>query len=456
MDLTRALKDVRFDLVMRGYDCDAVDAFLAKARGEVAELVTQRDSARSRVDELEGSGSETDAEGTLRRTLVLAQRLADETVADAKQTAEAMVEAATTEASTTKEQARAEADSILSEANEEAADSRTKARQELERATEDAARVSEESAVAAQTARDEATAGAEVILVEAERSGQARVVELEEEAKAEVARMREPIRSEITQLEETRASLLRDIEALEEHLGEQRVRVRTAVESLRAGMSGSIDDLERVAADEDAMSLAARPVLENSAAAAVDEAPDVDIIESVNEHTDDAPDAELIAAAAMDAAADSGLDDAADATVATVLEADPVVVDDAGPATEPIPVVDLDQAAEQVHDVADSIDEPVVLEDAPGAPEDAAVAEVVDLDSAPSAIFGTDVTGTEAVVDADLIDVEEVATADEIAELVDVDDAVEVDTEVVNDDDDRPFLERFTAAIGELPIQRGR
>lgn len=471
MDLIRELKDVRFELNLRGYDCDAVDAFLAKIRGEVAELQSERERAQERADSLEsGVGAESDTEGTLRRTLVLAQRLADETVADAKQTAESMVESAAAEAAEVRETAQSESDSLLASANEEAAKARDEAHQELLVARDDAARTAEEVAIAEKKARDEAVERASQILADAEAEGVARIASLEDAARAEIGRSREPLRAEVGQLEQTRESLLNDIAALEEHLVDQRTRVRTAVEALRAGMSGSIDDLERVATDDDAMSSAPRPTLEDRSSADIDEAPDFNIAAAVNEAAgspvnaeeianrvgpDDVVDAELVeesAEAADEVVVDEVLVDEVvvdevlvDEVVVDDVAVDEVSVDDAasaadgeffdpGPATELIPVVKL----------SDDDD-----------------TELVDLDAEPSALFGTDVADLAEVVDADSSPLASPVLEDAVLDDPDVgdtsgetgidgEDAVEP-TEG-SDDGTSTFLTRFTEAIGDLPV----
>ncbi len=439
MDLIRELKDVRFELNLRGYDCDAVDAFLAKVRAEVAEVQGQREAAASRVSALEEqlAGGESDTEGTLRRTLVLAQRLADETVADARSSANELVETATAEAEQTRSSAQAEADRLLGTANTEAADVLAAAEAERTAASEDAERVAATAEQEANRTRSIASDEAERLLAEAERAGAARVEALESTARDEVARMREPIREEIRQLEETRDQLRSDIDALEAHLTEERIRVRKAVEALREGMSGSIDDLARVAADDELLTASARPPLSGAAGADVAAAADIDVAESVQRTATPAPTVEQ-----LEGRAKAEAEHAAPATPVVeetdVIEHRPahapahaaVVPDDepaapldavdAGPATEPIPVVE--PATDGIADAAPA---------------------VVDLDQAPSALFGTDVAAEAAVVEASASPVEAApAAADAVA------DAVSDETEGSSE----AFLQRFTAAIDELPL----
>jgi len=68
---------------------------------------------------------------------------------------------------------------------------------------------------------------------------------------------------------------------------------------------------------------------------------------------------------------------------------------------------------------------------------------VVDLDQAPSALFGTDVAAEAAVVEASASPVE-AAPAPPAAEADSVSDETEPSSEA--------FLQRFTEAIDELPL----
>jgi DivIVA domain-containing protein len=440
MDLIRELKDVRFELNLRGYDCDAVDAFLAKVRAEVAEVQSQRETAQSRVTALEEqvAGGESDTEGTLRRTLVLAQRLADETVADARATANELVETATADANQSRTAAEAEADRLLSAANAEAATILEAAKGERSDASAEATRVAESAELEATRTRSIASDEAERLLAEAERSGAARVDALESTARNEIASMREPIREEIRQLEETRSRLLSDIGALEDHLGEERVRVRGAVEALRIGMSGSIDDLAKVAADDELLTPADRPTLTNATGDDVAVADDVDVAETVQRSATPAPSVEQLEERARTQAADAAAvvdttpdDDVIDHRPAHAAPAHAAAAEAEAPAApeveeiaspEPEPIIDHGPATERM---------PVIDADAFPAPEvfpTSDDASVVDLDQAPSALFGTDVAADAAVVEA---------TAQPVEEPEETGDG---------------FLQRFTEAIDGLPL----
>lgn len=280
MDLVRQLRDVRFEMAVRGYDCAAVDAFLAKFRADVTALEQSHADAVAQVKELEArpmhEASET--EGTLRRTLVLAQRLADETEADAVAAAEEMRESADAEAKEIRRHAEAEAES-----------KRQAAEAELNAAREESSSIRGTADREVALARAEAKATVKEMLAGGERTGMARVAELEEAGQLEMTSAREPIRAEIQELEEVRSALLVDIAKLEGHLDEQRVRVKTAVEALRVGMSGSIHDLERVASDEETFSIESAPPVGSMTAADVALAPDVAITDATVEKAAPAP-----------------------------------------------------------------------------------------------------------------------------------------------------------------------
>ncbi len=92
MDVTpQLLTEVEFRQSLRGYDPDEVDRFLEQVAAAVAKLQGRLSEALHRADAAErSSGSRASAAGgaevsteTITRTLVLAQRTADETVAEA-------------------------------------------------------------------------------------------------------------------------------------------------------------------------------------------------------------------------------------------------------------------------------------------------------------------------------------------------------------------------------------
>ena len=329
MDLVRQLRDVRFETAVRGYDYAGVDTFLATLRSDVADLQERYEAAQAKLASLEADGpsegANSQTEGELRRTLVLAQRLADETEADAKASADELVSAATQHAETTRAEAEAEA-----------AEMRAAAEQELAAANEEAEALRQGATEEAEQANAESRLRAEALLVNAEAASEERVAEIEALAQNEVATMREPVREEITQLEDVRSRLLGDISDLEAHLEAQRVRVRTAVEALRVGMSGSIQDLERVADNDALMAPEPSPGHSNVSGADVAAAPDVEIQESV------AAKAASTAPTVDDLASETGAPQHASADGAPDVD------------TEPIAMVDDVELAEVTPDVVEA------------------------------------------------------------------------------------------------------
>lgn len=97
--------DKQFKLVRQttGYDMDEVDAFLERVEAEIARLTAELEAARRSAGAAPGAGgpqprpqgaAEPAAAEAATRILELAQRTADEYVADARRTAQAMLAAA--------------------------------------------------------------------------------------------------------------------------------------------------------------------------------------------------------------------------------------------------------------------------------------------------------------------------------------------------------------------------
>lgn len=137
----QAIREIEFTLVKKGYDPDEVDAF----RSDVAEALesaqthaAQMESrARAAVSRLQEASSQVQAlrEGTpsgghaqpsagdaevISRTLMLAQRTADNTVAEARNEAEQITKNARDEASSVLENARSTAATLVDEARVDA------------------------------------------------------------------------------------------------------------------------------------------------------------------------------------------------------------------------------------------------------------------------------------------------------------------------------------------------
>ena len=516
MDLVRELKEVRFELALRGYDCEAVDSFLARLRGEVAAVQSQIDEANERIETLSaqvsdgGGGGSSETEGTLRRTLVLAQRLADETEADAKLQASELINNATTEANELQATAEAEAKELRAAAEADASSMRETGETELSEARDEAEALRTTAAEESSKARVDARQQAQRILDQAELSGNDRVIQIEQAAQEEAASMREPIRAEVVELEGVRSQLLTDISALETHLEDQRVRVKTAVEALRVGMSGSIQDLERVADDDEL--LATQPAPEHSGATGetVDVAPDIEIQEGVEEIVaeppavddveevalagyvsvaggdettsgDDVPNLELVdtpdetdevllgdvdsevvteedddRVVPLTVLEDPSVEDAQvidDPFVDHTTSVEPEVaaidtpvteIDDGGPATEPIPIV--------ATEADDDANELVVLDDEPTGMFGTEVVDDPDPTVTPLIGSETDAEGGSTGTVAGGVVTGAVAAGAATA-------AVSSANETVATDDsesasDVSFIDRFGAALDEVPIAR--
>jgi DivIVA domain-containing protein len=119
------IRDTRFKQAKRGYDPAEVDTFLEEAaaaleaaQNDATAMEARARAAVARLQELSQAGAgagaaapraSTDESETISRTLLLAQRTADATVADAQAEAERVVAAAGEEANELLEEARLEA-----------------------------------------------------------------------------------------------------------------------------------------------------------------------------------------------------------------------------------------------------------------------------------------------------------------------------------------------------------
>lgn len=187
MDVTpQLLHDVEFREAKRGgYNTQDVDEFLERLAVGLERYETQMREARQRLDSAEGRVAEaerravqaeqrsadgSDADETLKRTLVLAQRTADAAIREAED------EAARTLASAQDQAAR-----LLADAHESTARARAEAEEEARRAQQDA---------------------------------------------------RAQVLAEMRELELTRDQLRTDVELLESHLEDQRERLRSSADVL--------------------------------------------------------------------------------------------------------------------------------------------------------------------------------------------------------------------------------
>jgi DivIVA domain-containing protein len=103
----------RFKTAFRGYDEEEVDTFLDEVEVELTRLLSESDGLRQRLEAAQNQPPPqpvaSEAEEMLRRTLLLAQRTADETVAGAQADAERIKAEAAQEAQATLQAAQAQA-----------------------------------------------------------------------------------------------------------------------------------------------------------------------------------------------------------------------------------------------------------------------------------------------------------------------------------------------------------
>jgi DivIVA domain-containing protein len=176
MEITpQVLEDVKFTTRARGYDRDEVDEFLERVGAGVAHVQNRLREETRRAEAAEAraaaAGNRSEAEETLKRTLVLAQRTADAAVAEANETAARTV--------------------------------------------------------------SEAEARAARLVADAETQASALRTEAEAEARRVIESTRAPLVEEIKELEQLRNFLHDDIQLLEGHLAGQRERLRAQVADLQ-------------------------------------------------------------------------------------------------------------------------------------------------------------------------------------------------------------------------------
>src|SRR4051794_7399658 len=200
----QSVSGTTFKIVKRGYDPDEVRAYLGQLAGSIetmqnqtAAMEARARAAVSRLQEIaaqapsqpaapEPTGPSAQEAETISRTLLLAQRTADQTVADAEQQSKSITETAQADA-----------------------------RRTLDGAQEAASRVVEEAKA------------------EARKAGEAQRIEVESEVQALLAR---------------REFLLSDVDHLEQHVVTERGRLRevaTTLTTIAATAPGGLADVRR-------------------------------------------------------------------------------------------------------------------------------------------------------------------------------------------------------------------
>jgi len=186
------LSTVEFTEARRGADRNEVASFLRELARGVATLERQLAEATARADAAEQRLREVGSDDEIRRTLVLAQRTADSTVADATSEGQRLVTAA----------------------------------------EERAAHVVAEADARAEQTRATAAIEAEAVLVAAREHAATVRAEGEAEALKATEELRMQLRQQVIDLGDRRTALNDDVIRLEGHLAAQRRRMQSAITTL--------------------------------------------------------------------------------------------------------------------------------------------------------------------------------------------------------------------------------
>ncbi len=237
MELTpQLLETQQFPEKFRGYDCDAVDDFLERVGVGVADLLQQLDAARARIAQLEQGGAAAPASPApasipaasepqggadleqISRTLILAQKAADDALAQAQaQGREAVA------------RAEAQAAEIVRNAEAQAQDLRIQARAEAEAATRDTQRQADEVLAHARSLRADAESQLERARVEAIDAARAEADRIVADARTEAAAL----------VDEARQNAVRDLER-------RQLELESELEELSRTVAARRDDAQRI------------------------------------------------------------------------------------------------------------------------------------------------------------------------------------------------------------------
>jgi cell division initiation protein len=215
MDVTpHELRTAEFREEFRGYRQKEVDTLLDRAAVTIEQLQVEVRRLGDRVSELEsGSPSDREQDDLLRRTLLMAQKAADDAVAEAQSKAHALVSDAESRRTALLESASAQARSTIDSADEHAATTRTDAE------------------TRARALVDDATGQANGIQRDAEAKRDAMIADAEHQATTRGEAIRNRLQAECDVLENHRQALSADVDALERFVSSHRERLRSAVQS---------------------------------------------------------------------------------------------------------------------------------------------------------------------------------------------------------------------------------
>jgi hypothetical protein len=293
-----------FEVVRRGYDQQAVRAFLHEVSSLVERLQRSERELRERAERAETRAQmvEHPDESTMlallgeetTRVLTSAKDAAVEIRSKAEASAEQLIADATSEAASTRSAVNAEAEAIRARANEESeailAQARTELARRSEEAEEAANRIREEAAVAAEAVRDE---------------GRRDLAAAREQAEAAIDAAKVEGRSMVAEAQAVRERVLRDLQV-------RRKKARLQVEKLNAGRERLLQAYDVVrrtideATDELTVSLTDARLAADAAARRLEEEPeptleqldaevstaglvDLPIVDVDDHHDDEAP-----------------------------------------------------------------------------------------------------------------------------------------------------------------------
>lgn len=228
---SEAVRGAKFREKLKGYHPEDVDAFLERAATALDQMGSRLAEATARAMKAETAlASNSEADESVRKTLVLAQRTAEMAVNEANQEAQQIREAAEADAQEIRAAAEAEAAELRAAAEHAQADAQTQAAATM--AAADEAAESRLRAAADQIEADDNAARA-----------------TREELAAEAA---QASADAVRALEQQERQLRADVEALEQYLADERARIldvlTTAVDrfgdTLRPARPAGVDELD--------------------------------------------------------------------------------------------------------------------------------------------------------------------------------------------------------------------
>jgi DivIVA domain-containing protein len=215
MDVTpHELRTAEFREEFRGYRQKEVDTLLDRAAVTIEQLQVEIRRIQERMhDSAAGAPGDRAEDDLLRRTLLLAQKAADDAVAEANAKAHALVSDA--------ESRRA---NLLDSAS-------AQARATIDSADEHAATTTAEAEARARALVDDATGRSNQIQRDAEARRDAMIADAEHQATTRGEAIRNRLQAECDVLENHRQALSADVDALERFVSSHRERLRSAVQS---------------------------------------------------------------------------------------------------------------------------------------------------------------------------------------------------------------------------------